>query len=98
MSLLKSTLTHPNSIGEKHFFYWWGDVTRFVTRDPKLAKEIFVKNHDSLKWSPSKSYLITQVFGKGLIVLVGQKWAKERNAINPFFHQETLKVHHQPSF
>lgn len=80
---------------EKYFLYWWGNDTRFVIRDPEMAKEIFIKNHDSLKWAPSKSHLVTQVFGKGLVIHVGDKWNAERHAINPFFHQESLKVCYQ---
>lgn len=70
-----------------------GKSTRLVVRDPEIAKEVFINNHAHLKCAhPVDTFLTKGLLGKGLVVLMGEKWATERRAINPFFHQDALKV------
>lgn len=33
------------------------------------------------------------VVGRGLSILLGEKWAAERKILTPFFHQDALQVH-----
>jgi hypothetical protein len=81
------------SAGKKYFLYCWGRAVRLCVRDPEIAKEVFVTNHAHLLCAhPVNGFLTKGLVGKGLVILFGEKWATERRTINPFFHQDALKV------
>lgn len=81
------------SAGKKYFLYCWGRAVRLCVRDPELAKEVFVTNHAHLLCAhPVDGFLTKGLVGKGLVILFGEKWATEWRTINPFFHQDALKV------
>lgn len=75
----------------KNFVYQYATATRFVVRDPEIAKEIFVENHKFLKRSSLEDLIVMQLLGKGLSSQFGERWSSMRQTLNPFFHQEGLK-------
>lgn len=76
----------------KMFVYWLGTMTRLVVRDPEIGRELFINNHESLTRSEPDNSIMSQVLGKGLLTVQGQKWITERRTLTPFFHLDALKA------
>jgi len=85
-------LFFPKFPVEKYFLYWVGSSTRLVVRDPEIARELFISNYTSMRWSASKNWFSYLLLGKGISMQVGEKWSIERRVLHPFFHQNSLKV------
>lgn len=68
-------------------------MTRLAVRDPEIVKELMITNHDALKRSEYNT-TVSQVLGRGVLTSLGEKWITERRILNPFFHQDALKVCH----
>ena len=76
----------------KNFVYHWGTTTRLAVGDPDVVKELLITNHESLIRAPLDEKIVSELLGKGLLSQLGEKWIKERRTLNPFFHQDALKV------
>ncbi|KAK7287125.1 hypothetical protein RIF29_00187 [Crotalaria pallida] len=76
-----------NKYGKKSFL-WEGTTPEVVITEPEQVKEVFSKIQDFPK--PKSSPLI-KLLRIGLASYEGEKWAKHRKIINPFFHSEKLK-------
>ena len=66
--------------------------TRLVFRDPEIVKEMLSLKPDFLMRSELEKYVTELIVGKGLLSEVGEKCVTARRTLNPFFHQEALKV------
>jgi hypothetical protein len=72
--------------------YWCGSETRLVVKEPEIAKIMFAAKYEDLKRSEIDNLLTSLIIGTGLFHWFGPKWAIERQTLNPFFHQQALKV------
>jgi hypothetical protein len=63
-----------------------------VVKEPEIAKIVFGAKHEDFKKPEIDSLLTSGIVGKGLFHWFGPKWAIERQTLNPFFHNEALKV------
>ncbi|KAD4179003.1 hypothetical protein R6Q59_022562 [Mikania micrantha] len=72
----------------KKSFIWFGPTPRIYMMEPELIKEILSRPNDFQKPHPDqfRDSVVT-----GLIVSEGQKWAKNRQIMNPAFHLENIK-------
>jgi cytochrome P450 len=76
--------------------YWCGSETRLVVKEPEIAKVVFGAKHEDFKRSEIENLLAALIMGNGLFHWFGPKWTKERQTLNPFFHNEALKVNLTP--
>lgn len=74
------------------FVYQQRTETRLVFRDPEVVKEVLSLKPDSIMRSELEKYVTELIVGKGLLSEVGETWVTARRTLNPFFHQEALKV------
>ena len=65
-----------------------------MVREPELVKRVLdgMKVGGDFERSHLESFIVTALNGKGVHSLDGKKWAIDRQTLNPFFHQEALKV------
>ncbi|KAM0007801.1 putative 11-oxo-beta-amyrin 30-oxidase [Helianthus debilis subsp. tardiflorus] len=73
----------------KKSFIWFGPTPRIYIMEPELIKEILSRPNDFLKPHPDQ---FRDSVISGLLVSEGQKWAKNRQIMNPAFHLENIKV------
>ncbi|CAK7322511.1 unnamed protein product [Dovyalis caffra] len=76
----------------KMFLFWYGTKPRLVISDPDMIKEVLVNNnvggsYEKLALNPLGKVL----FGEGLVVLEGKKWALHRRIANQAFNLERVK-------
>lgn len=75
----------------REFVYWFGAKARLGVGDPKMIKEILMNKRgifEKTKFNPSSKLL----FGDGLVLLQGQKWAVHRRITAQAFNMERIKV------
>ncbi|KAF5814708.1 putative secologanin synthase [Helianthus annuus] len=72
----------------KKSFIWFGPTPRIYIMEPELIKEILSRPNDFLKPHPDQ---FRDSVISGLLVSEGQKWAKNRQIMNPAFHLENIK-------
>ena len=75
------------------FLFWYGIKPRLVISDPDMIKEVLMNNNiagsiEKLALNPPGKIL----FGEGLVVLEGEKWAFHRRIANQAFNLERVKV------
>ncbi|EDV49405.1 probable cytochrome P450 313a3 [Drosophila erecta] len=68
---------------------WMGPTPLIITRDPKIAEEIFM-SPECLNRSSLLSKPISSCAGDGLLSLQGSKWVERRKHLNPTFRQNVL--------
>ncbi|KAG5241316.1 cytochrome P450 [Salix suchowensis] len=76
----------------KMFLFWYGIKPRLVISDPDMIKEVLMNNKiagsiEKLALNPLGKIL----FGEGLVVLEGEKWALHRRIANQAFNLERVK-------
>ncbi|KAJ6732994.1 CYTOCHROME P450 FAMILY 721 SUBFAMILY A POLYPEPTIDE 1 [Salix koriyanagi] len=76
----------------KMFLFWYGIKPRLVISDPDMIKEVLMNNKiagsiEKLALNPLRKIL----FGEGLVVLEGEKWALHRRIANQAFNLEQVK-------
>ncbi|XP_022866311.1 cytochrome P450 734A1 [Olea europaea var. sylvestris] len=74
----------------KTFLFWFGAKPRLAIADPDLIKEILINsngNFGKIQFNPSSKIL----FGDGLVVLDGDKWAVHRKITGQAFNMERVK-------
>ncbi|KAJ6378689.1 hypothetical protein OIU78_028835 [Salix suchowensis] len=74
------------------FLFWYGIKPRLVISDPDMIKEVLMNNKiagsiEKLALNPLRKIL----FGEGLVVLEGEKWALHRRIANQAFNLERVK-------
>ncbi|KAB5547713.1 hypothetical protein DKX38_011119 [Salix brachista] len=75
----------------KMFLFWYGIKPRVVISDPDMIKEVLMNNKiagsiEKLALNPLGKIL----FGEGLVVLEGEKWALHRRIANQAFNLERV--------
>jgi len=73
------------------FVYWFGSRPRLGISDPDMIKEVLTNTgrlYDQFEFNPQAR----ELFGQGLIGLVGEKWAFHRRIANQAFTMERVKV------
>ncbi|KAJ7514220.1 hypothetical protein O6H91_23G033700 [Diphasiastrum complanatum] len=83
--------TRWSKIYGEMFVYTFGSEVRLTITDPELMKEILSNKFGHFpKVSPSA--LDRDLLGDGLVLAQGEKWAHQRQIINPGFHVDKLKA------
>ncbi|XP_030446807.1 cytochrome P450 734A1-like [Syzygium oleosum] len=74
----------------KTFVYWFGSTPRLAISDPDMIKEVLMNtggSYDQIEFNPQAR----ELFGQGLVGLVGEKWAIHRRIANQAFTMERVK-------
>ncbi|KAI9187435.1 hypothetical protein LWI28_028138 [Acer negundo] len=79
---------HINTIYGKKSFIWNGPTPNLCIGDPKMIREIFLKNEIFQKPKPNS---LVKWFVSGMVAYDGEQWFKVRKIANPAFHQHKLK-------
>ncbi|GMJ02251.1 cytochrome P450, family 72, subfamily A, polypeptide 10 [Hibiscus trionum] len=74
----------------KNYLSWNGVQAELVISEPELVKEV-LKNSQKAFPKPKPTLLGSKLFGKGLVMVEGEKWVKQRKLANHVFHGESLK-------
>ena len=75
----------------KTFVWWFGPIPRLGIADPELIKEVLM-NTSGCYGKIGLNPLSKLLFGDGLVVLEGEKWALHRRISNQVFNMERVKV------
>ena len=76
----------------KNFLYWFGWKPRLTISDPDMIKEVLTKSDGKTFEKIQLNPLAKLLFGDGLILLTGKKWAIHRRITNQAFNMERVKV------
>jgi cytochrome P450 len=63
----------------------------FLTRDPKIAKQILQQKHKKYQKSEIQTKFLSKYVGFGLLTSNGDLWLKQRRLIQPAFHKKKLE-------
>ncbi|RVX15022.1 Cytochrome P450 734A1 [Vitis vinifera] len=74
----------------KTFVWWFGPIPRLGIADPELIKEVLM-NTSGCYGKIGLNPLSKLLFGDGLVVLEGEKWALHRRISNQVFNMERVK-------
>ncbi|KAI8548797.1 hypothetical protein RHMOL_Rhmol07G0302000 [Rhododendron molle] len=74
----------------KTFLYWFGPRPCLAVSDPDMIKEVLLNTGGSFEKIPFNP-LAGLVWGKGLVGLVGEKWAVHRRITSQAFNMERVK-------
>ncbi|KAF8022840.1 hypothetical protein BT93_F0377 [Corymbia citriodora subsp. variegata] len=72
------------------FVYWFGSTPMLGISDPDMIKEVLMNtggSYDQIRFNPQAR----ELFGQGLVGLVGEKWAVHRRIANQAFTMERVK-------
>ncbi|KAF8022842.1 hypothetical protein BT93_F0379 [Corymbia citriodora subsp. variegata] len=72
------------------FVYWFGSTPMLGISDPDMIKEVLMNtggSYDQIRLNPQAR----ELFGQGLVGLVGEKWAVHRRIANQAFTMERVK-------
>ncbi|OVA02437.1 Cytochrome P450 [Macleaya cordata] len=78
----------------KNFLSWYGTRAQLIVTEPDLIKEI-LNNRDGTYTKRKMDGYTKKLFGDGLVMNRGEKWARHRKLANHAFHGESLKVRTQ---
>ncbi|GMN42051.1 hypothetical protein TIFTF001_011266 [Ficus carica] len=73
----------------RNFLQWIGTQHQLIITELELIKEVF--NNKNTDYSKTKSKGFEKIFGDGLVITTGEKWAKLRKLAIHTFHAESLK-------
>ncbi|GMJ01823.1 PHYB ACTIVATION TAGGED SUPPRESSOR 1 [Hibiscus trionum] len=74
----------------KNYLCWDGVRAELVISDPELIREV-LKNTEKAFRKRKPTMFLSKLFGNGLVLIEGKKWAKQRKLANHVFHGESLK-------
>ncbi|KAK4860015.1 hypothetical protein QYF36_015931 [Acer negundo] len=74
----------------KNFLYWFGSIPRLVIFDPDMIKEVLMNTNGSFE-KIGLNPLSKPLFGDGLVLLKGDKWAFHRRIANNAFEMGRVK-------
>ncbi|KAI9200165.1 hypothetical protein LWI28_003606 [Acer negundo] len=74
----------------KNFLYWFGSIPRLAIFDPDMIKEVLMNTNGSFE-KVGFNPLSKPLFGDGLVVLNGDKWAFHRRIANNAFDMGRVK-------
>ena len=78
----------------KTYLQWHGPKPQLVIAEPELIKEI-LSDRERVYPKPDHRAMMKKVFGDGVSMSRGEKWAKMRKIANGAFLAESLKVRSQ---
>ena len=62
-----------------------------LTSDPRIIRYILQKNNKNFKKAPFINEAIKAQVGNGILTTEGEKWLKQRRAVQPGFHKKRLE-------
>ncbi|KAK8483878.1 hypothetical protein V6N11_061052 [Hibiscus sabdariffa] len=74
----------------KNYLAWDGVRAELVISDTDLIREI-LKNSENVYRKRKPTIYLSKMFGNGIVLIEGEKWAKQRKLANHVFHGESLK-------
>ncbi|KAK8987963.1 hypothetical protein V6N11_065567 [Hibiscus sabdariffa] len=74
----------------KNYLAWDGVRAELVISDTELIREI-LRNSESVYRKRKPTIYLSKMFGNGISLIEGEKWAKQRKLANRVFHGESLK-------
>ncbi|XP_022727338.1 cytochrome P450 CYP749A22-like isoform X3 [Durio zibethinus] len=81
----------------KNYLNWLGTKAQLVITEPELIKEMLKNNErdfpkrTSRERKKNEDDFARKIFGDGLVISEGQKWARQRKLANHAFHGDSLK-------
>ena len=84
-------ILYVTNITGKNYLQWYGNQAQLVVSEPELIKEI-LSDRDRVYTKIKPSDIVKGIFGDGIVVSTGEKWAKMRKLANHAFQTESLKV------
>ena len=82
------------TITGKTYLQWHGPKPQLVITEPEMIREI-LSDRERVYPKPNLHAMVKKVFGDGLPMSRGEKWAKMRKIANGAFLAESLKVRSQ---
>lgn len=83
---------HWSRLYGKTYVYWFGSRARLVISDLDMIKEVLMNTGGGSFKKVAQNPQANQLFGEGLVVLEGEKWAFHRRITNQAFNMERVKV------
>ncbi|KAL4308409.1 hypothetical protein GQ457_01G028810 [Hibiscus cannabinus] len=74
----------------KNYLSWNGVQAELVISEPELVREV-LKNSEKAFLKPNPTLLGSKLLGKGLVMVEGENWVKQRKLANFAFHGQSLK-------
>ncbi|KAK8510607.1 hypothetical protein V6N12_055534 [Hibiscus sabdariffa] len=74
----------------KNYLSWNGVQAELVISEPELVREV-LKNSKKAFLKPKPTLLGSKLLGKGLVMVEGENWVKQRKLANFAFHGQSLK-------
>ncbi|KAK4434507.1 cytochrome [Sesamum alatum] len=75
----------------KNFVYWFGTKPVLAVADPDMIKEVLMNGSNSRYRRTKLDPFSKNLFGEGLIILEGEKWAVHRRITGQAFNMERVK-------
>ncbi|CAN1313162.1 Cytochrome P450 CYP749A22 [Linum perenne] len=75
----------------RNFAFWIGPKAQLVLGEPELIKEILSNKEGVFTKAKLFSSFLQKIFGDGIVMAEGEKWAKLRKLANFALHGENLK-------
>ncbi|EFJ04917.1 hypothetical protein SELMODRAFT_138081 [Selaginella moellendorffii] len=75
----------------KHFLHWWGQDPIIHITEPELIVEVLSLKFGHWQKSSQLRRAMEFLFGKGLLVAVGEDWVRQRHAVNSALSAEKIK-------
>ncbi|CAN1794896.1 Cytochrome P450 CYP749A22 [Linum perenne] len=75
----------------RNFAFWIGPKAQLVLGEPELIKEILSNKEGVFTKAKLFSAFLQKIFGDGIVMAEGEKWAKLRKLANFALHGENLK-------
>ena len=80
-----------DTIAGKNYLQWIGSQAQLIVMEPELIKEV-LNDRETLYTKTNPNTIVRKLFGDGIGVSRGEKWAKMRKLANHAFQAESLKV------